>query len=317
MSMFTPRVVDVVFAKHVRALTGLFLLCASIGADSQAAEQVTPSQAEAAAALLASGSADVQPALADVDYLPNVVYANGKDLLDIYLPEGVERPPVVVFFHGGGLLGGDKSHARNLAARLLPLGVGVVSANYRLSPEATHPDHVEDAAASTAWVLSNIERFGADPQNVYVTGHSAGAYLAALLVLDPRYLAAHSVTRSALRGSILISPFLYVEETAPVRPKTVWGDDPQNWQQASVTPYVNASAPPMLLIYADGDDAWRREQIERFAAEMQAAGHRSVAAVEVPNRDHIRLMTELNDDDDEIGALVAQFMGQHTSLLDH
>ncbi|MFP6835065.1 MAG: alpha/beta hydrolase [Pseudomonadales bacterium] len=200
---------------------------------------------------------------------------------------------------------------------MLRLGVGVVSANYRLSPEATHPDHIEDAAASTAWVLSNIERFGGDPRNVYVTGHSAGAYLAALLVLDPRYLAAHGVTRSALRGSIPISPFLYVEETAPVRPKTVWGDDPQNWRQASVTPYVDASAPPMLLIYADGDDAWRREQIERFAAEMQAAGYSAVAAVQVPDRDHIRLMTELNDDDDEIGALVAHFTRQHASPSDN
>ena len=308
MSVLMPRIV---------ALAGLFLLWGCIDADSQAAEQVTLSQADAAASLVGKGSGELQPAFADVDYLPTVVHSNEKDRLDIYLPEGVDRPPIVVFFHGGGLLRGDKGHGRNLAARLLPLGLGVVSANYRLSPEATHPDHIEDAAASTAWVLNNIERFGGDPRNVYVAGHSAGAYLAALLVLDPRYLAAHGMTRSVLRGSIPISPFLYVEETAPDRPKSVWGDDPMNWRQASVTPYVDASAPPILLIYADGDDAWRREQIERFAAEMQSAGHSAVAAVQVSNRDHIRLMTELNNQDDEIGALVAHFTRQHASRSDN
>ena len=72
----------------------------------------------------------------------------------------------------------------------------------------------QDAAAATAWVINNIVRYGGDPENVYVSGHSAGAYLAALLVLDPTHLRTHHITPASLRGSIPISAFLYVEETA-------------------------------------------------------------------------------------------------------
>ena len=294
-----------IFKKTSMVFAALLSVCCGVGL--HAAETVTTAQADAAAALLAEGSAHLQPTYADVDYLPGEDYANGKDLLDIYLPEHVEEPPVVVFFHGGGLLSGDKSHGRNLAARLLPLGLGVVSANYRLSPSAIHPDHLNDAAASTAWVINNIASYGGDARNIYVAGHSAGGYLAALLVLDPRYLANHGVSPSRLRGSIPISPFLYVEETALTRPKSVWGDDPEVWLQASVTPYVDANAPPMLLIYADGDDDWRRAQNERLVAALRAAGHEAVRAEQVPNRDHVRLMTQLNSADDEIGGLMARF----------
>ena len=77
--------------------------------------------------------------------------------------------------------------------------------------------------------------------------------------------------------------------------------------QASVTPYVDANAPPMLLIYADGDDDWRRAQNERLVAALRAAGHEAVRAEQVPNRDHVRLMTQLNSADDEIGGLMARF----------
>ena len=294
----------------------IVLLLAGASAVAAAAPQATQAQADAAAELLANGSAEVRPTLADVDYLPNHDYADEKDRLDVYLPEAVERAPVVVFFHGGGLLSGDKRHGRNLAARLLPFGIGLVSANYRLSPGVMHPAHIQDAAAATAWVIGNIDKLGGDSANVFVTGHSAGAYLAALLVLDSRYLEAYDVAVSAVRAAMPISPFLYVEETAKVRPKSVWGNDSEVWRQASVSPYVSAAAPPMLLIYADGDDAWRREQNERFGRAMRASGHDAVAVQEVSNRDHLRLMTELTHDDDAVGPLVADFVRQHVSQPD-
>lgn len=159
----------------------------------------------------------------DVDYLPEADYADHKDRLDIYLPLGATKTPVVVYFHGGGLLYGDKSLGQVVAKRLLAHGIGLVSANYRLSPGVMHPAHVEDAAAATAWVFKNIADYGGDPQQLYVSGHSAGAYLAALLALDPQHLGRHQMSPGDIRGAIPISPFLYVEETARDRPKTVWG----------------------------------------------------------------------------------------------
>jgi len=247
----------------------------------------------------------------DVDYMSNVDYDDGRDLLDIYMPEKANNVPVVVFFHGGALRDGDKSTGQTIAQRLVPHGVGVVSANYRLTPSVMYPAHVQDAASATAWVLRNIEQYGGDPENVYISGHSAGAYLAALIALDPERLGAHGLSPTLLSGSILISPFLYVEETAADRPKDVWGTDPADWLAASVTPHIGSGGGRMLLIYADGDDEWRRNQNDRFGEAMEAAGNHSVRVVEVPNRNHLSLITGLNDPDDQIGDLALGFVQGH------
>ena len=244
----------------------------------------------------------------DVDYLAGTDYAEGKDKLDLFMPAGVVDAPVIVFFHGGGLMNGNKSQGELLARRLVPEGVGVVSANYRLSPGVMHPAHIQDAAAALAWAIKNIARFGGDAGRVYLSGHSAGAYLATLLALDPTYLAVHELGLEAVRGTIPISPFLYVEETAKERPKTVWGEDPQAWLKASVTPHIGLGKGSMLLIYADGDDDWRKEQNETFGKAMRAAGNSDIRAVEVPNRNHGSLMTKINEPDDQIGGLALRFI---------
>lgn len=244
----------------------------------------------------------------DLDYRPDDAVADGRDLLDVYMPAGTEPAPVVVFFHGGGLLEGDKSHGAILARRLVPAGIGVVSANYRLSPAVMHPVHLQDAAAAFAWTVANIADYGGDPARVFVSGHSAGAYLAALLALDPALLGAHELGLDAIAGSAPISPFLYVEETARERPKTVWGEDPAVWLSASVTPHIGAGTGPMLLIYASGDDDWRKAQNERFATAMRAAGNTAIGTAEAPGRDHTTILTGLNDPDDPVGGLLLEFI---------
>ncbi|MCR9258870.1 MAG: alpha/beta hydrolase fold domain-containing protein [Pseudomonadaceae bacterium] len=246
----------------------------------------------------------------DVDYLPTADYADAKDKLDIYMPLGATNAPVVVYFHGGGLMYGDKSLAQVVAKRLLAKGIGLVSANYRLSPGVMHPAHVQDAASATAWVHQNIAEYGGDPQYLYVGGHSAGAYLAALLALDPQHLQQHEMTLSDIRGAIPISPFLYVEETAEDRPKSIWGQVPLDWLAASVTPHIAAGKPPMLLIYADGDDSWRRAQNEQLAKELTMIGNEAVRAVKVPDRDHTSLISEIDATDDQVGELLATFIAE-------
>lgn len=247
----------------------------------------------------------------DVDYMSEVDYEDGKDLLDIYMPEGADDVPVIVFFHGGALRAGDKSLGRVVASRMVPEGIGVVSASYRLTPSVMHPAHVQDAAAATAWVYENIRRYGGNPNNLYVAGHSAGAYLAALLALDATHLGAHGLSPASIQGTIPISPFLYVEETAADRPKDVWGEDPADWLAASVTPHITAGKGRMLLIYADGDDDWRRRQNDTFGEAMRTAGNHGVRVVEVPERTHTSLMSEMNAADDQIGDLVLRFITEH------
>lgn len=265
--------------------------------------------------LLSSILADAQVIVTkDVDYINDSVYDNGKDLLDIYMPQGKKNVPVIVYFHGGALLMGDKSLGESIGNKIAESGIGLVSVNYRLSPEFQHPTHVNDAAAATAWVIKNIDGYGGNPLKVYVGGHSAGAYLAALLAIDPSLLQIHKIEDSKLAGAVLISPFLYVEETAKDRIEkdsiyqTIWGNDPQSWIQASVKPHILPNRDNILLIYADGDDAWRKEQNERFATAMTSAGNLRVFTKEVPNRTHTTLIKAILDNDDMIVNLLSDFV---------
>jgi acetyl esterase/lipase len=252
----------------------------------------------------------------DIPYDGVADHPEGRDLLDVYMPEGAEDVPVMVFFHGGALVGGQKDDGEALARRLTAMGIGVVSATYRMSPEVSHPVHTQDAARAVAWVSENIAAHGGDPGRLVLAGHSAGAYLAALLALDPGYLDAVGVDRGQVAGTVLVSPFLYVEETAPDRIarnpvfETIWGTDPDAWLAASVSPHIGPDRDDVLMIYADGDDDWRKAQNETLAAALQAAGNANVRAVEVPNRTHVSLMTDVGAGDDRIGDLVRGFVFQ-------
>ncbi|PYS42169.1 MAG: hypothetical protein DMG14_04885, partial [Acidobacteria bacterium] len=182
----------------------------------------------------------------DVPYLQGARYADDKDKLDIYLPEGRPNAPVIVSYYGNQLMGGDKSEDAYIGRRFAAAGFVTVVVNYRLSPAVSHPAHVQDAAASFAWVKHHIAEYGGNADQVFIIGYSAGAYLAALLSTDPRYLAAHNLSPRDIRGTVPVSAFYWVERrgVAPDRDKSVWGDDRNVWVDASPAHHPQAGAPP-------------------------------------------------------------------------
>lgn len=250
----------------------------------------------------------------DIDYIPDSVYDEDKDLLDIYMPEGKKDVPCIVYIHGGALLEGNKSLGEDIGNKVAESGIGLISVNYRLSPEFQHPTHLNDVAAATAWVINNIAAYGGNPDKVYIGGHSAGGYLAALVAIDFSVMQAHNIMDSKIAGAILISPFLFVEETAKVRIesdsiyKTIWGNTPKKWQAASVTPHILPNRDNILLIYADGDDDWRKEQNERFATAMTDIGNLRIFTNEVSDRNHMSLISAILDNDDMIANLIIDFV---------
>lgn len=139
----------------------------------------------------------------DVAYVdaPADEYQAERCRLDVYAPDGAQGLPVVVFFHGGGLEGGNKW----IPAELKDKGVVVVSPNYRLSPHVSAPAYIEDAASAVAWAVKNAKTIGGDAKRVYVTGHSAGGYLTLMLALDKSYLAKHDIDADSLAGYIPLS----------------------------------------------------------------------------------------------------------------
>ncbi|OFW03447.1 MAG: hypothetical protein A3I61_16770 [Acidobacteria bacterium RIFCSPLOWO2_02_FULL_68_18] len=237
----------------------------------------------------------------DLDYVPRAEYAGGKDRLDLYIPEGAKNAPVIFSLHGGALSAGDRREERFVGQRFAAAGYVTVVASYRLSPEVSHPAHIEDAAAAFAWVKRNIGQHGGDPDRMLVTGHSAGAYLAMLLSTDPRWLAAHTLSPRDIKGVAPVSGFFWVDKegVAPDRPTYVWGSDPRVWAESSPARYLRADLPPVLILDTDGDEPWRQRQNADLAAALRAAGHRDVTVHKVPGRTHMSVWTKMNDSPSE------------------
>jgi acetyl esterase/lipase len=139
-----------------------------------------------------------------------------RQRFDLYSPDAAApRPPggfpLVVFFYGGSWNSGERADYRFVGQALAAHGVVVMAADYRLYPEVRYPDFLGDCALATAHALTHAAALGADPKRVIVMGHSAGAYNAAMLALDPRWLGATRHSPTELAGWIgLAGPYDFV-----------------------------------------------------------------------------------------------------------
>lgn len=252
--------------------------------------------------------------LSDITYVPGS--ANPRQRLDLYVPESSSRAgtaglPVVISAPGGGLVEGDKANDAFIGQRLAAAGFVTAVVNYRLSPEVAHPGHVEDLAAAVAWVRGAIGELGGDANQLFLIGHSAGAYLTALLATDRRYLAAHDIPVDAIRGIVPVSGFYWVDRIAPGRAKFIWGDSEDAWLAASPARHLHGGLPPALFVHADGDEPDRRAQNIDIARAVKDAGNGRVESIEIAGRDHRSLWTRIADADDELGRRLLAFLRAH------
>ena len=210
------------------------------------------------------------------------VYARERCKLDVYHPVGASAAPTVVWFHGGGLTGGNRS----VPSALKGQGITVVAADYRLSPKAKAPAYIEDAAAAVAWTFKNIARYGGDTNRIFLSGHSAGGYLASLVTLDRRWLAVHSVDPDRLAGLVpfsgqSITHFAIREERGLGRTRPLIDD-------LAPVYHVRNDAPPILLISGDRNHELlgRYEESAYFWRMLKEVGHPSVELLELQGYDH-------------------------------
>lgn len=237
-------------------------------------------------------------------------YERNRCELDLYLPEGASGFPTLIWFHGGGLTVGDKAGemevdiARSLAAR----GVAVAMVNYRLSRQVNFPAYVEDAAASVAWVLEHIEGYRGDRDRVFVSGHSAGGYLAAMVGIDPRYLAAHGHEPNDLAGFAPISGQMVTHAT--IREERGLPSDRPIVDDAAPVHHVRRDAPPFLAIAGSDDRPARMEENSYFVAALKAVGHVDASYLEFEGRDHGTIIAGIPEDDDPVGRALMDFIAK-------
>ena len=203
--------------------------------------------------------------------MENICYGtNNKDaqVLDLYLPEK-NTFPVVIYFHGGGLIEGDKKNV--FIEHLQKKGFAVISANYRMYPKAKYPDSIEDAASVVAWAYKNMPSYGT-VQGYFVGGSSAGGYLTQMLCFDKNYLQAHGIDSDEITGYIMDAG----QPTSHFNVLKEKGFDYRRVIIDETAPIYHISAnrnyAPMLILTAENDMRNRAEQTALMISTLRHLG---------------------------------------------
>ena len=176
-----------------------------------------------------------------------------RQTLSIYRPEkGADKAPVIVFFYGGNWSSGERDDYEFVGRSLAARGFVVVIPDVRLYPQASYPAFLDDSACAVAWTSRRIAQYGGDPKRIFAMGHSAGAYNAAMLALDARWLRKQGSGPAILRGWIgMAGPYNFLPiEDETTRKVFHYPDTPRDSQPIN---HVSALAPPALLIAARND----------------------------------------------------------------
>lgn len=230
-----------------------------------------------------------------------------RQRLDIYRPD---RPapgaPVVVFFYGGSWQEGNKDGYRFVGQALASRGITAVIPDYRLYPEVTFPAFVEDGADAVAWTRAHIADYGADPDNLFLAGHSAGAHIAAMLAVAPDYLKADGVPQSAIRGLIgMAGPYDFLPIVDPTL-KTIFAPE-SAWPRTQPIHFVDGREPPMLLLHGEADETVLPKNTINMADKVNASGGNARIKL-YPGVDHVMLIAPL--------AAVLRFKGDELDMID-
>lgn len=217
-----------------------------------------------------------------------------RQRLDVYAPR--PRPgapaPVAVFFYGGSWNSGDRTLYPFLGRALASRGFVTVVPDYRLVPEVRFPAFVDDGASAVAAARRLAPRYGGDPERVVLVGHSAGAYIALLLALDPRWTEAAGVPRGVIRAAAgLAGPYDFYPFDVSAS-KEAFGRWPRPEETQPIS-FASADDPPVWLVTGDADDTVRPRNSYALAERLRAAGGRATVRA-YPGLGHIDVLAALS-----------------------
>ena len=200
--------------------------------------------------------------------------------LNVYSTRRHRKPqPVFVFIHGGNWNSGKKETYHLLGKKFAHKNITTVIIDYPLSPSAGYHEMAADAAMAVKWVKDSIGYYGGNPEKIFVSGHSAGGHLAALIAVDDDYFDTLGVA-NPIQGAILIDAagldmYTYLKEERFDQNHTymrTFGADTTTWKMASPLHYLKQSSPPMLLYAGRKTYASILKGNDTFAGALERLG---------------------------------------------
>ena len=220
----------------------------------------------------------------DIAYTPISTddYAKERCTLDVYYPADLTDVPVVVWFHGGGIIEGRKE----IPALLENSGMVVIGVNYRLLTTATIDQILDDTAAAVAWAFRHAEEYNGSTKKIFLSGHSAGGYLISMIGLDKHYLEAYGVDANEIAGLIPFSGQAITHYN--VRKQQGIGPLQPTIDKYAPISFCRADCPPMVIISGDREIELfgRYEEQAYFYRMLLLNGAKDVKLYEMQGYDH-------------------------------
>lgn len=210
--------------------------------------------------------------------IKNVTYAtsidNKKLQLNVFIPRKVktEKLPVLLFVHGGNWNSGNKNSYGFFGRNFAKKNVITIIPSYTLSPNANYDQMASEIASAIKWVQTDIEKFGGNPEKLFVTGHSAGGHLVALATMNPKYgVEEETVSGIILNDAAGLDMKYYLEQIPPNQDNdyiTTWTNSPIEWKNASPIYFLNEKTPPFLIYVGKKTYPSIKVANERFLKEL-------------------------------------------------
>jgi acetyl esterase/lipase len=222
---------------------------------------------------LLDGLDRVTPGTGATQLVSGQTFGRHGQSLDIWAADArpTAKAPVLVFFYGGGWVKGERTEYGFAARAYASKGFVVVVPDYRKVPQVRFPAFIEDAADAVKWTRDNIARYGGDPDRIAVAGHSAGAHSAAMLALDPTWLAKAGAPGAVKAAVGLSGPYDFYPFTG--RAVEAMGQWPKPAETQPIS-FARRDTPPMMVVTGTADTTVRPRNARNLAKKLKAAGAR-------------------------------------------